>query len=42
MIEVEVFDLQATALGLPPVAEVRRLCLLAAASAGVNDGHLAI
>jgi probable rRNA maturation factor len=42
MIEVEVFDLQAAAPGLPPVAEVRRLCLLAAASAGVQDGHLAI
>jgi len=42
MIEVEVFDLQAAALGVPPVAEVRRLCLLAAASAGVRDGHLAI
>jgi probable rRNA maturation factor len=42
MIEVEVFDLQAAAPGLPPVAEVRRLCLLAAASAGVHDGHLAV
>jgi probable rRNA maturation factor len=42
MIEVEVFDLQAAASGLPSVAEVRRLCLLAAASAGVKDGHLAI
>ncbi len=42
MIEVEVFDLQASALGLPPVAEVRRLCVLAAGSAGVHDGHLAI
>ena len=42
MIEVEVFDLQAATTGLPSVAEVRRLCLLAAASAGVRDGHLAI
>jgi probable rRNA maturation factor len=42
MIEVEVFDLQAAAAGLPADAEVRRLCLLAAASVGVQDGHLAI
>jgi probable rRNA maturation factor len=42
MIEVEVFDLQAGTTGLPSVAEVRRLCLLAAASAGVKDGHLAV
>jgi probable rRNA maturation factor len=42
MIEVEVFDLRAAASSLPPVAEVRRLCLLAAASAGVQDGHVAI
>jgi len=42
MIEVEVFDLQTARLSVPPVAEVRRLCLLAAASAGVRDGHLAI
>jgi probable rRNA maturation factor len=42
MIEVEVFDLRAAGLGLPPVAEVRRLCVLAAGSAGVRDGHLAI
>src|ERR1700681_3403738 len=42
MIEVEVFDLRAAAHDLPPVAEVRRLCLLAAGSAGVKDGHLAI
>jgi probable rRNA maturation factor len=26
----------------PPLAQMRRLCLLAAASAGVRDGHLAI
>jgi probable rRNA maturation factor len=42
MIEVDVFDLQAAASDLPSVAEVRRLCLLAATSAGVRDGHLAI
>src|SRR2546421_11132549 len=28
--------------GAPPLAEVRRLCTLAAASAGVTDGHVAI
>jgi probable rRNA maturation factor len=27
---------------LPPLAEVRRLCRLTAASAGVRDGHVAI
>ncbi len=27
---------------VPPPAEVKRLCVLAAASAGVEDGHLAI
>ena len=27
---------------MPPFAEVRRLCILAAASAGVEDGHVAI
>src|ERR1700688_3524148 len=42
MIEVEVFDLQAAALEVPPVAEVRRLCVLAAGSAGGQDGHLAV
>src|SRR6202171_2113668 len=42
MIEVEGVDLQPATTGLPSVAEVRRLCLLAAASAGVRDGHLAI
>jgi probable rRNA maturation factor len=41
MIEVEVFGAD-LARGEPPLPEVRRLCLLAAASAGVHDGHLAI
>src|ERR1039458_10889180 len=27
---------------LPAIAKVRRLCVLAAASAGVRDGHLAV
>ena len=41
MIEVEVFGAE-LARGAPPLAEVRRLCVLAAASAGVRDGHVAI
>jgi len=46
MIEVEVVgkleDLRSVALDAPSHATVRRLCVLAAASAGVEDGHLAI
>jgi probable rRNA maturation factor len=41
MLDVEVFGTR-LAPGAPPAAEVRRLCALAAASAGVTDGHLAI
>ena len=41
MIEVEVFGAEVLR-SAPPVAEVRRLCVLAAASAGVKDGHVAI
>jgi probable rRNA maturation factor len=41
MIEVEVFGAE-LARGEPPLGEVRRLCELAAASAGVRDGHIAI
>ena len=41
MIEVEVFGAE-LARGAPPLAEVRRLCVLAAAAAGVHDGHVAI
>jgi probable rRNA maturation factor len=41
MIEVEVFGTE-LARGAPPPAEIRRLCVMAAASAGVQDGHLAI
>jgi probable rRNA maturation factor len=41
VIEVEVFG--AELLGdAPPLEEVRRLCILAAASAGAQEGHLAI
>jgi|SRR5271167_3948676 len=44
MIDVEVFAASAGASApeFPSAAEVRRLCTLAAASAGVRDGHLAI
>jgi probable rRNA maturation factor len=41
MLEVEVFGAD-LAPDAPPLAQVRRLCVLAAASAGVEDGHLAI
>jgi probable rRNA maturation factor len=41
MIEVEVFGAE-LARDAPPLDEVRRLCVLAAASAGVGDGHVAI
>jgi probable rRNA maturation factor len=41
MLEVEVFGEQ-LAFDPPPQATVRELCVLAAASAGVEDGHLAI
>jgi probable rRNA maturation factor len=41
MLEVEVFGTP-LAPGAPPPAEVRRLCTLAAASAGITEGHVAI
>jgi probable rRNA maturation factor len=41
MLEVEVFGTR-LAPDAPSLSEVRRLCNLAAASAGVTDGHLAI
>jgi probable rRNA maturation factor len=41
VIEVEVLG-ASLAPGVPPPSEVTRLCVLAAASAGVKDGHLAI
>jgi probable rRNA maturation factor len=41
MLEVEVFGGE-LAPDAPPLATVRSLCVLAAASAGVRDGHLAI
>jgi probable rRNA maturation factor len=46
MLEVEVFgaldDLRSLAPDAPSPAQVQRLCVLAAASAGVEVGHLAI
>jgi len=41
VIEVEVFG-AALVPAAPPEAEVERLCLLAMASMGIDDGHLAI
>ena len=41
MLEVEVFG-EDLAPDAPPPAQVRRLCVLAAAAAGIEDGHLAI
>ena len=44
MIEVEVLGAVPSPAGreVPTLAELRRLCVLAAASAGVQDGHVAI
>jgi probable rRNA maturation factor len=42
MLDVEVIGSRALRTGLPPLAEIRRLSALAAAAAGVRDGHLAI
>lgn len=41
VIEVEVFG-EGIAPDAPPMAEVKRLCVLTTASAGIDDGHLAI
>jgi probable rRNA maturation factor len=41
MIEVELVDATG-APGLPPLAEVRRLCVQAAERRGVSDGHVAV
>jgi probable rRNA maturation factor len=41
MIEVEVFGAE-LARDAPRLAEIRRLCILAAGSAGLHEGHLAI
>jgi len=41
MLDVEVLS-AAAAVGAPPKAEIERLCALAAATAGVEDGHVAV
>jgi probable rRNA maturation factor len=41
MLDVEVFGAE-LAPGMPSLAEVRRLCALAIAAVGLEDGHLAI
>lgn len=42
VLEVEVFGAEALGEGAPPAARLQRLCILAAVSAGVDEGHLAI
>jgi probable rRNA maturation factor len=42
VVEVEVYGADALGAQAPPEATVRRLCVLAAASAGVEEGHVAI
>ncbi len=42
MIEVEVIGRRRFAPKCPPPSAIRRLCALAAGSAGVGDGHLAV
>jgi probable rRNA maturation factor len=42
VLEVEVFGAEALGDGAPTPGGVRRLCIVAAASAGVQDGHVAI
>lgn len=41
MLEVEVVDAERL-VGAPAQAEIERLCALAAATAGVRDGHVAV
>ncbi len=42
VLDVEVFGAEALGDDAPAQAEVRRLCVLAAAAAGVQEGHVAI
>jgi probable rRNA maturation factor len=46
VIEVEIFGattaFEGSSTAVPPLGEMRRLCVLAAASAGIREGHLAI
>jgi probable rRNA maturation factor len=41
MLDVEVFGAELIR-DAPPLAEIRRLCVVAAASAGIADGHVAV
>ena len=41
MLDVEVFGAELIR-DAPPFAEIRRLCVIAAASAGIADGHVAV
>jgi probable rRNA maturation factor len=42
MLEVEVFGESGGARAVPSPEEVRGLCIMAAASAGIQDGHVAV
>jgi probable rRNA maturation factor len=42
VLDVEVFGAETLGDGAPAPVEIRRLCVLAAAAAGVQDGHVAI
>jgi probable rRNA maturation factor len=42
VVEVEVYGADVLGVQAPPEATVRRLCVLAAASAGVEEGHVAL
>ncbi len=42
MVEVEVLGAEALGADAPSEVRLRRLCVLAAVSAGVQEGHLAI
>jgi probable rRNA maturation factor len=42
VVEVEVQGAEVLGTGAPPAQRLRRLCILAAVTAGVDEGHLAI
>jgi probable rRNA maturation factor len=42
VVEVEMLGAQGLGENAPPAEQVRRLCALAAVSAGIDEGHLAI
>jgi probable rRNA maturation factor len=41
-LDIEVFGVEAVPDGIPSTVEVEELCLLALASAGIDDGHVAV